>query len=812
MSKVFKATSYAIVNGDKHRHLVYLNDETGVGSVAIVEGHTHQIIFQPPKEAITSPEGTLVQQATPGGWILYPSETDGHTHSIVALPKAKSPKPDDDEVLVKDAHLLYSTGREAEKESYDKGDESEEFVLGKQWNEDEKSKAEKNSQPYLTINKTIRGVDELVGYEIEQRTDIKYAPFEDGDQRAADLYSVVAKQIQEQCYYGREKTKVFRDVVVTGRGNFNLYADLTRDIRGEVKIERFPWKDIVYGPHEKEDLSDCDYVCKRRWYSFGKLKILFPEKAELLSREWGQVEDMASTGTQYADDEYSHPDKAFRTAILGEKLHDVATKQMKVIEVWQTYHVTDSVAASVEEDVYENIYDWTPDLSKQVEQLFIMPQGEPIPLFSKMEKPGKRLAITKVAGNTLLSYEYPAKLPTEDYFVAPCYAYKCGNLYQGKVEAVKDAQREINKRHSQLTDIINKTANYTKYYDASTFVDERELAKYKTQGSRPGSTFQLSDASRPPVSDEGIKFPSEIVNLIQLEDQQILDIMNVTVDVGGANTSAEALMQRKEVRLKGNEFLFDNLMYAQIRVGRLLLHLIKKYYTPDRIFRIVNNVHQKQPVELAGEDFSQFTEDEIVEILSRADIDKFDVVVVESAASPTVKLATYMMLQEMAKSGQPIPPDVIVELAPLPAEYKQKILASIAAQQEQAATGQSETSKTEIQKTLIAQGIIPPEVSETMGLNAPGTMPQGSPEEMMMGGGVQEGAPMEPPAPAPANDSSLAKIAEILAAAMANKGGDNSTHFHLSLPKGGDTGESDIAFNNGQVVPPEPMSTAPQVL
>lgn len=72
-------------------------------------------------------------------------------------------------------------------------------------------------------------------------------------------------------------------------------------------------------------------------------------------------------------------------------------------------------------------------------------------------------------------------------------------------------------------------------------------------------------------------------------------------------------------------------------------------------------------------------------VLTDTEVGKYDIAVGEAANSQTVKFANYLMLTEMAKSGMPIPPDVIVEESGLQLSSKKKILNSIAAAQKAAA-------------------------------------------------------------------------------------------------------------------------------
>jgi hypothetical protein len=70
------------------------------------------------------------------------------------------------------------------------------------------------------------------------------------------------------------------------------------------------------------------------------------------------------------------------------------------------------------------------------------------------------------------------------------------------------------------------------------------------------------------------------------------------------------------------------------------------------------------------------------EVLNDSALGKYDVTIGEGAYTETSRMANHMMLMEMAKSGIPIPPDVLIKESNLPESSKSQILAAIEAQQQ----------------------------------------------------------------------------------------------------------------------------------
>lgn len=688
-----------------HHHIVYINDDTGVGLCSTDAGHTHDIVFQPPMEPQMDEMGNEIAPGAPGGWVVAPA-LDGHTHQIEEYVVKASKKKEDDAQVLAEVQELFKTGRELERDSLKAAQESEDMYSGKHWEESEKSRLESLSRAAVTINKIEKNVDQITGMQRAERTDIRYVPQEGGDQKVADLLNVATKHILNRCFFSREESLAFEDAVIVGRGLLNVYVKFDNDLRGEIVVEKFPYLDVVFGPHEKIDLSDCEYLIKHRWLSRAKIEQLWPDKADDIQKDFQDYVLDPKGSVQYGFDNYAHGNSI---QTLGEDtLVNIARKEYRVLECWRRMYEKASVAANATEDFYFNAYGWEAKDLKAVRT---------IPGFYVVEQNITKMRVTKVAGGVVLSDEYPADLPADDFFVLPIYAKKRGYKFWGKVESSKDAQMYINKNYSAALDVINKVAAYGWFIDQSTFPDN-EKEKFKRISTSPGWVIELNDVTRPPQRVDGVKFPGELIQMMQVGEQQVLDQMNVIINPNGANESGNMFAQRRNQKLQGSEYLFDNLSFAKQKLGRLLVKLIQRYYTPDRILRIVRNANSKSPVDVAGQPLDEFSDEDIMTLLNTAELDYYDVEVTESNWSPSMRLSTFMLLSEMAQAGQPIPPEAILEFADMPDSVKQKLMGMMQQQGQAQASADQAKADAEIQKTLIAQGQIPPEVAQRF-LQAP---------------------------------------------------------------------------------------------
>jgi hypothetical protein len=698
-----------------------MDEEGGQALASTDNDHSHEIYFVPPNPGGVDPQTGLTYPPDPGGWKVAPAQ-DGHSHEIEDFNPQPKKKKEDPNEIIKEVYSLFRAAKEYEKDAREKAKEAEEFYCGEQWPKEVKAELERTQRAALTINVTQKNVDELSGHQRQQRTDISYVPPEEGDQRVADILKYVSKHILEKCYYPREESKAFEDEIIVGRGNLCMTMDFDTNLQGDLMVRRFPWEDIVYGPHEFEDLSDCEHLHKHKMYSKAKLKQLFADKADDIEADYKNLLDWIEEGKMTVDvagDEYAYGDDAMRPLpVVGDTLmYDVARKEFRLIECQKREYERRSVVVSSDFDFVQQAAGWSP---KEIAS------AKTLPGFQVITKNVSTVRILKVCGSTLLEDK---ESDIGDFDVIPIYAKKRGAKWWGKVELVKDPQREINKRHSQAVDIGNKVCAYGFGYDEDTFSDQAEAERFKKNVATPGFVTKLVDVNRPPYRFEGVKFPNEIVQLMALGADQIKGLMNITPDEGGANTSGFALMQRQKSKLVGNGFLFDNLSFAKKKIGKLLVKFIQLYYTPQRIYRILQNRHQKEPIEVAGQPLDKYPEDEIIELLQRSDLAEYDVEVSESAYSPSIQLATAAVLSELAKTGFPVPPPMLIELFDLPGETKQKFQQAMMQQQQAQAQAEQAKATSELMKPLVAKGIIPPPVQQMMqmGPGANGNAPQGAP-------------------------------------------------------------------------------------
>lgn len=675
----FKRTSRKGRGG--HRHLVYLRGEIGYTSTN--KGHSHRVVKGMDPEV--------------GGWEVLPK--DGHEHVLEDFAVNEDLTPDEDESEVwSDCKRLLQLSEEREADFRKKGKESERFISLEgdgQWDKKAKDTLESEDRPALTFNEIEPKIDLLVGYQTRNRTDIRYFPVEGGDARVADILTLLAKNITEQNDYDVEETEVFEDEAIVGRGFFNIDVSHDENIDGDIIIERFPWNECYLGPHSKKTGKDLEYLIKEKWYSLAKIKQLWPEKADEITSKYQPKLDPAGEYHSTPGNEYEEGDLG--EIELSPEFIDVAKKEFRVLEVWRKEYSRVNILVDAENDLFLNTDGWgKEDINS----------AKTIPTLTSVERKVSRIRVTKAAVGIVLE-DYYSDLFEKHFPIVPVYAKKRGRAVWGKVESLKDPQREVNKRRSQIADILNKVACYGWFYDAETFMDEREENKFRRNSSRPGFTQKVANITQKPEKVEGVKFPGELATYDQIASSKMKEIANVNLEMLGMTSDAAsgvAIMERKRSGLVGNEYLFDNLALAKRAIGRILVSLIQKVYTPERILRVVANRVARSPEQsnmIAGKPFQEFSEQELLTLLETDDLSKYDVVVGENQSSPTVRQTTFLMWAELASQGVPVPPEYLADLSDAP--DKEKLIEGIKQMQQAAQASEDRKYQTELLKTVISK-------------------------------------------------------------------------------------------------------------
>lgn len=541
---------------------------------------------------------------------------------------------------------------------------------GDNWTTLERTKLERQNRMVLELNKIRRVVNLYSGYERENRTQTVTAPVEGSDELTADLFSSVMYYVYDKGNADYIFSEAFEHALKTGLAIVGIYMDYSKDkVNGDIKFYWKPFNAVMLDPYfTKRDLSDCDQASTRDLLSKEMVKSMLP---------WIDAEVIDSIPTGIRDNKYQYLGiyRQYNSTYIARNLVTYDQHWVRINKV-QKYLVDEESGVSEE---------WNGTRAEEKalkETLLHTPQVKLI----TSHKRSVELNII-VGGKLLYSGPDPTGLDNFPFMPILLYHEPLIDTYelkiQGLVRSIRDAQRQYNRRHSQIIDLMESIINTGWITKNGAVLDPTMLMQ-----AGQGRQIVVNDGYDVNADVREISAPSIPSGYLQYQDiidKNIMEIPGASDELLGLSSTGDSQVSGKlaEVRssngLKGNRGIFDNLEQTKKYVGSLILECIQKQYSPGKIRRITN----EEPTE---EFFSgQFEE--------------YDCVIKQAVKTATQREAYYYQLLQLVALGAPIPWEDILEAAPL--QGKTKLLEKMAQRAEQEQAQQEKVAEQEeIQKEL----------------------------------------------------------------------------------------------------------------
>lgn len=519
------------------------------------------------------------------------------------------------------------------------------YYLGNQWSLEELAYLNNQRRSSFTYNKIRRLINLVQGYQRKNRLATVIRPIENASEDTADMFSDVMQYIMQSADGYEAISDAFKGALTTGMSFLSPWMDYRSDpVSGDVKFHRDDWNAVIMDPFfTKKDLSDCSFIARRKFLSRTDVISLLPDKEDVInSLPWGS-----------RDDKFTYMPYARQWGMQ---------KLLNYTEYWRTRWETKDVLVDM---VTGETKEWDGD--KKRLQLY----KQAYPQIEVIRKPVQSVELGIIVEGELLYYgkdpfglnEYPF-VPFMAIF-EPSY-----DLYSWKIQSlvriVRDPQTELNKRRSKMVDIIDNQLNSG--WIAKTNSVSNPTSLYKSgQGQviflKPEA--QMSDIQR--LEPAGIN-PTQF----QLEaefEKDIMEIAGVNSELFGMadndkiETAGILSKMRQSAGLVNLQDLFDGLRESQKILGRKVLKLVQKNYTPEKIQLIT----KKRPTD---------------EFYSKT-FAKYDVAIEEGVLTDTQQQGEFIQLNALRAMGVQITDEELIDSSNL--HDKKKIKDRIAAQSQQAA-------------------------------------------------------------------------------------------------------------------------------
>jgi len=515
------------------------------------------------------------------------------------------------------------------------------------------------------FNLIRRHINMISGYQRRNRKAAMALPSENGDEQLADDYTAALMWSERRDGTHEYLSQAFEGALDVGISLMHMYPDYTMDpISGDLFVDNVSYNNFLIDPHfRKQDLTDCNFVWRRRWLTKEAAKALLPGREK-------EIDKMRGSGL-----------KDGRFPLQAELLNLDSSKLMPYDE----FHYRDFREATIVVDPKTGeSYEWEVNDDDEEEELEKTLAFQPWLQIKKIKKPTVKLGIT-LGGREM--YNGPNLLGVDSYPFVPVLAYHEPDVQsypwriQGIIRNLRDAQYLYNRRKVIELDILESQINSGWIYPVDALTDDRALRQ-------TGQGFLIPlKKGHTPAEIERVTPPDIPVSMIELSrslSEDITKISGVNEELlGSATDDKSGILSalRQGAGLTTLQTVFDKLDYSHRLLSKLRLEAIRKNFSKGKITRILG----REPNEK----------------FFLGDPSKYDLVAEEGVYTTTQKQMELQQLLHFREIGMPIPDESILRAANI--QNKQQLIddmnkAGEAQQQQdqQMAQSQEEQSRADI--------------------------------------------------------------------------------------------------------------------
>jgi hypothetical protein len=570
------------------------------------------------------------------------------------------------------------------------------FHAGHQYTREEISKLEKQGRPVLVFNLCRSAVDLVTGVYDQNRVDAKAQPTETSDAFLADLLNTLRDKCRQIENAEAQEDEALEDMTICGRGftAVDFYPDAKHPGEIRIPVYEIPTHEIRLDPAGREDdLSDHRFIFWDKWLSINDFAIQYPHKVKEIEKIFsdpGNLGDLATLSTDPGD-VWSVDTSSDYTASLEGSFYDVEKGLVRVIhmEYWANY------------TRYYGIHPKTGKLEEfEKKNLKILKQM--IPGFEFQAAQDRKVRWFQFTGRTVL-FDEDSPIPFEGFSICPCFCYKdkSGKLitHFGVVRGMKDPQREVNKRWSQMLNLLMAQTQGGRFAEIDAPLDK---VQWEESINETGETTWLNPDALGKGKIQEKPLPQLPVAAMQIQDaaqEMLKKISGINPDLLGMDRGRQEPGVVVKLRQQQGLTLLSKLFkaYKMMKKGVAeRMHSIICAYMPE-----------SQMQRILGTGRYVFQGDMIIDqekglqapIRALRDL-KYNIEIEESAANMSRTMAQLAIFMDMMAKGFPTDPNVVIDRLDLPEtdkiEWKQYIQQSQESQA-QAAQAEQEMKAQELQ-------------------------------------------------------------------------------------------------------------------
>lgn len=487
--------------------------------------------------------------------------------------------------IARDNWQAYSFNRDNGHIKYvEKADLCDKFFQGLQWEEKLRRKLLRQGKPVLTINKTLATITNVMGEQINNRVDVSFKPFRDGNSETSAALSKTFLMIANVNRLHWKESEMFDDGIITSRGFMDIRMKFDRSMIGDV---------VVSVPNPKNVVIDCDAnsydpdewseVTITKWmtiqnieqnYGKGKAKILKDRDSSGFDMGYDSIDDWEdSFAGSSKGDQGDRPDKKKRIRVIERQYRKISS----------TPHFVDPRTGDTRPV--------PPSWSKRRIGKTLQSMG-----WEVISRTSARIRWTVTADTVVLFDEWS---PYEHFTIVPYFPYFRRGKTMGLVEHIISPQEMLNKVSSQEMHVVNSSANggWKVKRGSLKNMDPDELEK---RGAETGLVLELDDTNDAQKIQPN-QIPQGLDRLTYKMDEFIKEVSGVSDSARGFDREDVAAKAIKAKQAAGSINLakpMDNLIRTRYLAARNIMSLIQRYYTEERTLQLTNDTPGSQPEEI----------------------------------------------------------------------------------------------------------------------------------------------------------------------------------------------------------------------
>ena len=538
------------------------------------------------------------------------------------------------------------------------------YYAGRQWTEEEQTQLKASGKAPVVMNRIKPRVSAVVGMEISNRQELRYAPREEADEMLVSVLNKASEWTRDQAETEDHETEQFQDMVISGIGCSETVMDYEENPDGiAVTMRRSP-----LGYDWDSNATDANFTdAEHYFYSQDITRDQFEAMGFPISKAragalgvqdlWEQQEEQPHDADRDKFYENEVPMAGGRDEYKrGQKVRLVRYHYIKRVKVWRVMMPDGSMRFTRPEKASEitammaarglsvQFAEFEDDMPAGMQTV---PEGPVLilPYVEQMEKEYRRAYFT---GNELLEdKESPCPYGFTDSFMTGWRDETEGHFI-GMVAGLIDPQEWSNKFLSQAIYI------YTVNPKGGWIVKKRAVenpSEFESKIASPDAVQWARDDANLQNDFLPVKpgqYPPDLDKLTAFAIDSLPALDGLTPETMGlVSRDQPGILEnmRKQASMAVLAPLFNAKRRHHKRQGKVLIHYISRYFSDAQLARIVG-----RPIP-----------PEVLEALRSLDVRNYDVIVDDAPTSPNAKEYTLNILMEVLRQA----PESAAKLMPL---------------------------------------------------------------------------------------------------------------------------------------------------